>query len=171
VVLQVGLVGVESRYRDDRRITGEREYQLNSEVFDMEELRRGMRSSFKAAMFRGRVEDGVGIAQGVAIQVERVLYYRSGPPGPDTGGRRPWLFIFGSRNEMFSLFLDPAPERRLLSVRARRGPLTDGEASVLRHGALATLLEESGRQLRANVQPGSDAYRLDLEILVDLTPR
>jgi hypothetical protein len=171
VVLQVGLVGVEGRYRDDRRITGEGEYQLHSEVFDMEELRRGARSSFKAALFRGRVEDGVRIAQGVAIQVERVLYYKSGPPGPDIVGGRPWLFLFGSRNEMFSLFLDPAPERRLLLVRVRRGPLTDGEASALRHGALATLLEESGRQLQANVQPGNDAYRLDLEILMELTPR
>jgi hypothetical protein len=172
VVLQAGLAGAEGRYRDDRRISGEGEYQLRSEVFAMEELRRGMRSSFRADLFRGRIgREGVAIAQRIAVQVQRVVYDKSGPPGPGVAGWRPWMFLFGSRNEMFSLFLDPSAARRLLGVRVRRGPLTEAEASSLRSGALATLLEESGPSLRAQVQPGKDAYQLDLEILADLTPR
>lgn len=172
VVLQAGLVGAEGRYRDDRRITGEGDYQLRSEVFAMEELRRGMRSSFRADLFRGRIgKEGVVIAQRIAVQLQLVVYDKSGPSGPKVAGRGPWMFLFGSRNEMFSLFLAPSAKRRLLGVRVRRGPLTEGEAGALRSGALATLLEESGPSLRANVHPGKDAYQLDLEILADLTPR
>lgn len=172
VVFQAVLVGTEGRYRDDRRISGEGEYELRSEAFAMDELRRGARSSFRAELFRGRVgKEGVAIAQRIAVQVERLVYGKSGSLAPEIAGRRPWIFLFGSRNEMFALFLEPVAERRLLAVRVRRGPLTEDEASALRSGALATLLGESGSSLRARVRPGRDAYQLDLEVLADLTPR
>lgn len=157
---------------EDRRLTGERVYQLQTDPMLIRELitprHSPISSSVRGTLFRGRAKDGVVLAERVNLKIRRIIV-ASEPARKGVNSTIRYV-VFGNRHELFAVPLASGmtSSDEILSLRANFGIRNEHEAALLRAGAQLYVIGKTapaGSSLEAMVNLGQQLGSVHFSVL------